>query len=903
MIASLAVLGALISATAPPPVVWTTPSADVNGTMPLGNGEIGVNAWVDAAGDLRFYFGRTDTWDEHGRLLKIGALRVRVGDGSTGRTKVFRQALEVERGRLTCAYGQGDERVELALWVDANRPVIVVEATTAQPQTAEITAELWRTVAETLASVECSDIYNARPEKTVVPPDTILAGLRDRIGWYHENQQSVGPKLCAEIQGVASFERPDPLLGRTFGALVRGEGGRRIDDTRLGSVAGTRHVFEIAALTEYPSDGRRWQAAAEQVLEEADRLPLDVRRAEHEAWWQAWGQRSWIRLSGSPQESHDGVVPANPMNVRVGCDSHGGSRFHGAVGLVVMRDGALDDAAVAKLAAERGEATTALGEQAGTAGLVGRGGLTLAAWIKPDELLAGGQRILDKITVGESDGFLLDAYPGPGLRCIVGPTTVSVPNVLKAGEWQHVAAVVGPDGVVSLYVNGKRLPTGAASGAVAEGSDAEVVSRAYLLQRYVQTCAGRGRYPIKFNGSLFTVPSAGAPGDADYRRWGPGYWWQNTRLPYYSMCAAGDYEQMEPLFRMYARDLLPLAAYRTKVNLGHAGAYIPECIYFWGDMFTETYGWQPAAERKDKLQASGWHKYEWVSGLELCWLLLDTYDHTGDTRLLSDTLLPTARQILTFFDQHYGLDEQGKLKMTPSQALETWWDCTNPMPELAGLHAVTQRLLALGDRLPAGDRAFVTALAAKLAPLPTRDTPDGPALAPAARFANKPNIENPELYAVFPFRLCSFDRDNRALGERALTHRWDRGDSGWRQDSLFAAYLGQADETRRSLVKRARSKHSASRFPVFWGPNYDWIPDQDHGSVLLATLQSMLMQTDGSTIWLLPAWPKDWDCEFRLHAPGQTTLTGRVRGGRVEGLVVTPKARAADVVIVPPAMH
>jgi len=75
------------------------------------------------------------------------------------------------------------------------------------------------------------------------------------------------------------------------------------------------------------------------------------------------------------------------------------------------------------------------------------------------------------------------------------------------------------------------------------------------------------------------------------------------------------------------------------------------------------------------------------------------------------------------------------------------------------------------------------------------------------------------------------------------------------------------------------------------------VPDQDHGSVLLATAQSMLMQTEGQRIWLLPAWPKDWDCDFRLHAPGRTTLTGRVRGGKVEDLVVTPAARAKDVVV------
>ncbi|MHC1767151.1 MAG: DUF5703 domain-containing protein [Verrucomicrobiia bacterium] len=45
-------------------VVWTTPSKDSSGSMPLGNGEVGVNLWVEPDGDLLFYIARTDAWDE-----------------------------------------------------------------------------------------------------------------------------------------------------------------------------------------------------------------------------------------------------------------------------------------------------------------------------------------------------------------------------------------------------------------------------------------------------------------------------------------------------------------------------------------------------------------------------------------------------------------------------------------------------------------------------------------------------------------------------------------------------------------------------------------------------------------------------------------------------------------------
>ena len=407
-----------------------------------------------------------------------------------------------------------------------------------------------------------------------------------------------------------------------------------------------------------------------------------------------------------------------------------------------------------------------------------------------------------------------------------------------------------------------------------------------------------GALSIKYNGSIFTVPCPGAPGDADYRRWGPGYWWQNTRLPYFSMPAAGDLDLMEPLFRMYVDDLLPLNTYRTQRYFGLDGAaYYIECIHFWGDVFNECYGWQPMSERTDPLQTSRWHKWEWVAGPELVSLLLDRYEYAPDARLLQQRILPTASAVLRFFQGYYKTDASGKLVMTPSQACETWWDCTNPMPEVAGLRSVTARLLALPESATtADDRAFWRAFQAKLPLLPVRDTPAGQALAPAERFESKQNIENPELYAVFPFRLCSFEKDNRELGIRALDLRLDRGHSGWRQDDLFMTHLGLAEQARQAIVSRARAHDPNMRFPAFWGPNYDWTPDQCHGGVLMRTLQTMLMQTEGERVFLLPAWPKEWDVDFKLRAPRDTTVEGRVRNGSILGLKVTPESRRKDVV-------
>ena len=57
----------------------------------------------------------------------------------------------------------------------------------------------------------------------------------------------------------------------------------------------------------------------------------------------------------------------------------------------------------------------------------------------------------------------------------------------------------------------------------------------------------------------------------------------------------------------------------------------------------------------------------------------------------------------------------------------------------------------------------------------------------------------------------------------------------------------------------------------------------------------MLLQTDGRQIYLLPAWPEDWDAEFKLHAPYNTTVSGNVEKGQLVRLEVQPESRRADV--------
>lgn len=68
----------------------------------------------------------------------------------------------------------------------------------------------------------------------------------------------------------------------------------------------------------------------------------------------------------------------------------------------------------------------------------------------------------------------------------------------------------------------------------------------------------------------------------------------------------------------------------------------------------------------------------------------------------------------------------------------------------------------------------------------------------------------------------------------------------------------------------------------------------------MKAVQSMLLQSDGEKVFLLPAWPKEWNVEFKLHAPRRTVIEGTYSNGRMESLRVTPRSRKRDVIVIGP---
>jgi len=135
---------------------------------------------------------------------------------------------------------------------------------------------------------------------------------------------------------------------------------------------------------------------------------------------------------------------------------------------------------------------------------------------------------------------------------------------------------------------------------------------------------------------------------------------------------------------------------------------------------------------------------------------------------------------------------------------------------------------------------------------------------------------------------------------------------GWQVAPVQGAYLGLAREAARlasinfndRFIKWRENydpdapfpNRPRARFPAFWECKMDGTPDNDHGANSVNTLQSMLLQCDGPKIYLLPAWPENWDVSFKLCANDNTTVECVYRDGKVQSLAVTPNSRRRDIV-------
>ena len=206
-------------------VVWTTPSRNAAGSMPIGNGEVGLNVWVEENGDLLFYIARTDSWSECNRLLKLARVRVSLSPNPFAKGRPFRQELRFRDGQIIITAGDAT----LHLFVDANAPVIHVIGQSATPHAVAAALEDWRTEKHVLTGSELESSWTMLETPASIEvwesADVVGRSTPNSVAWRHRNAYSVVP-LTLKHQSLESFAGlvKDPLLNRTFGGEMSSEG-------------------------------------------------------------------------------------------------------------------------------------------------------------------------------------------------------------------------------------------------------------------------------------------------------------------------------------------------------------------------------------------------------------------------------------------------------------------------------------------------------------------------------------------------------------------------------------------------------------------------------------------------------------------------------------------------------
>ena len=230
--------------------------------MPLGNGQVGINLWVEEDGDLRFYISRTDSLSEVSRLLKVGGVRISLDPNPFKAGKPFRQELDLRDG--VCEITAGEEKRQGhadGVCRFQSRRSIHVDRRSASPVKVKVTADVWRTEPRTLAGEELNSSWTLHGSPTPVVESADVFPKTESgnaVAWYHRNETSPAFASTLKVQSLESVadKAHDPLLHRTFGGWMMAAAPRAcvgeecsvpfksVDGPRVG-IAGASATFQI----------------------------------------------------------------------------------------------------------------------------------------------------------------------------------------------------------------------------------------------------------------------------------------------------------------------------------------------------------------------------------------------------------------------------------------------------------------------------------------------------------------------------------------------------------------------------------------------------------------------------------------------------------------------------------
>ena len=341
--------------------------------------------------------------------------------------------------------------------------------------------------------------------------------------------------------------------------------------------------------------------------------------------------------------------------------------------------------------------------------------------------------------------------------------------------------------------------------------EAEYEERLWYANLYALACGMGGPYPMRFNGGPFLL-------EKDCRTWDHGYWGQNMRLVYFPMLAAGHCDFVREYIDWYLGNS-DFVRDQTKSLFGVDGLAWRETQSFWG-----------ADTASSLAEPNGMMHHHFTNNLEFCLLMELYYRATGDEVFLREQFFPALRGVLEFFRRYATSGSDGLLHLQPAGAVEIWPQMIDPQSEICGLHHFLPRAIDWAGQFEENNE-LIGSWRDFLAHLPavpigrwhiesaydqgihderwlTRSElrEDGiylPAAGQTRERTQRVNMENAELYIVFPWNQVNLDspEPERRRIESTWNHRtWRYQNNGWApQKDGFRQFL----ETKPRLFRDA----------------------------------------------------------------------------------------------------
>lgn len=461
---------------------------------------------------------------------------------------------------------------------------------------------------------------------------------------------------------------------------------------------------------------------------------------------------------------------------------------------------------------------------------------------------------------------------------------------------------------------------------------ADNVAKNYAYYLYVMASSSRGKYPVKFNGMLWTT-------GGDTRQWGGAYWGANQSCLYNALFTSNRLELLQPMFNMYT-GMYDRCAEAARQEWGSKGIYIPETVGFdgppelpdsiakemqqlylmkkpWKDhskkFWEYAYTKMPFLSRWNWKKDGGWHDGRWVvltkdssafgqtshilsRGAKIAYQYWLYYEYTMDTAWLRQYAYPMLKGIAEFYRNFPNVkkDKDGRYHVYDVNDNESVWGGQNTAEEISSMMGIFPAVIKASEILDtdAGMRPVWQEFIEHLSPLSvSSDYPRASrsndkvtwikALPPIVRGTGR-GLPDPNTMPMWFFDLCNRSATDSML--RIANNTYDAYfRNGIHQDTrvyvlsrlpVAGVLLGRVNATKYLIpnqINTAEVKLLPNRMDEREGKQTTNVERLGRAA---EALQDALIQSVPASpgkdpvIYVFPAWPKEWDTQFKLLCRG-----------------------------------